>query len=85
MVNRPRKSGSLKNELPQDINQYLLKLDLQISSCQESMRYEGGRRNGMRNGKGRLELSSSMIYEGDFKDNVRHGYGYILSYVECFL
>jgi len=72
---RPHKLTPRKNELPSSI-QHLPRLDLQVGSSHESVRYEGGRRNGMRNGKGRLEFSGGMVFEGDFKDNVRHGYGY---------
>ena len=48
-----------------------------ISSTQEEeISYEGGFKNGKRDGYGRVELNTGATYEGSFKDGLRHGNGY---------
>ena len=37
--------------------------------------YTGGYKNGLYNGKGRLEFIDGSVYEGQFENNKMHGYG----------
>jgi len=39
------------------------------------LKYEGEKKNGLRNGNGVLYYSNGLCYEGEFKDGLRHGYG----------
>jgi hypothetical protein len=39
----------------------------------------------MRDGKGKLYYVNGFIYEGEFKENLRHGLGYILLYLDYYI
>ena len=45
----------------------------------DGIKYEGGYALGKRNGFGRLEFPSGMVYEGEFFDNQPHGRGKMTS------
>ena len=38
-------------------------------------RYEGLKKNGLRNGKGKFYYTEGSMYEGEWKNNQMHGYG----------
>jgi len=47
-----------------------------VSSQEQEMSYEGGFKNGKRDGYGIVTLNTGSTWEGSFKDGLRHGKGY---------
>lgn len=46
-----------------------------IGNKKLELKYEGDKKNGVRNGHGILYYSNGLCYEGEFKEGYRHGYG----------
>ncbi len=46
-----------------------------IEEYEVGSKYEGYKKNGMRNGKGKFYYQDGGYYEGEWKDNKMHGYG----------
>lgn len=61
----------LKNQLYSQ----LPKLEFNVGDRRYELRYEGTKKDNMRCGRGRLEYMNGLVYEGEFKDDVRHGNG----------
>ena len=51
------------------------KIDIYLGDKRTEQRYEGQKKDFMRCGKGRLEYVNVLIYEGDFREGMRHGSG----------
>ena len=66
-------SSSEKDPINPD--QYLTRYDYVDEVYEDNTRYEGQKRNNMRNGTGTYVFQNGYVYKGNWKDDEMHGFG----------